>query len=82
VAQFHTSKEGAEKSVWYREEGIDDREVLFTGWIVDARTIIVSVHTKNWGHVISFIPDERMHVVCSVKMMLCDCHTTKCLKYM
>jgi hypothetical protein len=71
-----------EKRVWYREEGIDDREVPFSGWIVHARTIIVSVRTKSWGRVISFVPDERMCVVHSVKTMLCDCRTTECLKYM
>ena len=50
----------------YREEDIDDRTVLFTGYIANARTILVKVPTKVKELIASIIPKERKHVVCTM----------------
>ena len=30
-------RKGVEEGEWYEEEGIDDRELVLTGWVVNAR---------------------------------------------
>ena len=67
-----------EKGEWYRKEGIDDREWLLTGWVIDARTILVII---DMNMAVAHIPDESGKVVCGVEAMQCGSCTAECLKY-
>ena len=70
-----------EKGERYRKKGINYREWALTGWIIDARTILVKIDIKIFDLVIALIPYERAKAVCGVETMLYGLCTTEYLKY-
>ncbi len=70
-----------EKGEWYREKCINDREWPLAGWVIDARTILVTINNKCFNLATALIPYDRLKAVCGVEAMLCGLCTTECLKY-
>jgi hypothetical protein len=72
---------GVEEGEWYGEEGIDDRELVLTGWVVNARTILVKIDLKIFNCIIALIPYKSIKAACTMETMWCDWCATKYLKY-
>ena len=59
-----------EKGEWYRKEGFNDREWLPTGWVINARTILVSIDMNIFDLIVALIPYESAKAVCGMVVML------------
>ena len=67
-----------EKGKWYREEGLDDREVRLTVWVADARTMRVPVYLFP---VFALVPYEAGAGVATMETMLRYFCATEHLKH-